>query len=311
MHSSVTRRALLALTLAASAVLTACGSSSVESALEPERFLSVGDGYSDVGQGPNGARPTVNDGSLNWAQQIAADYGKTLTAANAGGLSWAQAYARAALPDTTGHDAPSITEQVTRLLATTSFGPRDVVIMSGGMGDVYAEVQAASGVITDATRTNVVQAGTNYGKQVRRLVESGAKHVVVTGVYNMGKTPWGLAQGEGVSNQIADLSRRFNDAALIEINTLASTNSVLFRDSAVIYNVLANDEDDTFGIDNRDTAVCTVPDAYDCNTSTLLPGVNYDKYLWADGINLTPRMNRVFGDRSFSDGMGSQLENRW
>jgi phospholipase/lecithinase/hemolysin len=222
MHSSVTRRALLALSLAASAVLTACGSSSVESALEPERFLSVGDGYSDIGQGPNGTRPTVNDGSLNWTQQIAADYGKTLTAANAGGLSWAQAYSRVTQPDTTGHDAPSITEQVTSLLATTSFGAKDVILLSGGMSDVYAEVEAAGGTVTDAVRTNVTQAGTEYGQQVHRLVNAGAQYVVVTGVYNMGKTPWGLSRGEDVSKQIEDLSRRFNDAALIEINSLAS-----------------------------------------------------------------------------------------
>jgi phospholipase/lecithinase/hemolysin len=283
----------------------------VESALEPERFLSVGDGYSDIGQGPNGTRPTVNDGSLNWTQQIAADYGKTLTAANAGGLSWAQAYSRVTQPDTTGHDAPSITEQVTSLLATTSFGAKDVILLSGGMSDVYAEVEASGGTVTDAVRTNVTQAGTEYGQQVHRLVNAGAQYVVVTGVYNMGKTPWGLSRGEDVSKQIEDLSRRFNDAALIEINSLASTNKVLFRDSAVIYNILANDEDDTFGIDNRDTPVCTVADAYDCTTSTLIPGAEYDKYLWADSLHLTPRMNRVFGDRSFSDGMGSQLENRW
>lgn len=312
MYSSVTRRALVALTLAASAALTACGSSSVESALKPERFLSVGDGYSDMGQGPNGRRPTVNDDSPNWAQQIAADYGKTLTAANAGGLGWGQAHARINQPDTvSGYNAPSISDQITSLLATTSFGARDVIIMSGGMSDVYAEVVAAGGVITDATRANVTQAGTQYGRLVRRLVDAGAQYVVVTGVYNMGKTPWGLSHGNEVSKQIEDLSLRFNDAALIEINSLATTNKVLWRDSAVIYNVLANDDNDDFGLEKRDAPACTVPDAYDCTPETIVAGANYNNYLWADSLNLTPRMNRVFGDRSFGDGMGSQLENRW
>ena len=309
MHSSVLRRATLALALAGSAALTACGSSSVESALTPERFLAVGDGYSDIGQGPNGTRPTVNDGSNNWTQQIAADYNQTLKPANEGGYSWAQAYARVTQADTTGHNAPSITQQVTSLLNATTLGNRDVVIMSGGLSDVYAEVEAANGVITDATRAAVSQAGTEFGQQVRRLVkDGGAKYVLVTGVYNLGKSPWGLAYGDEVAAQITRLSVAFNDAVLLEINNLAE--NVLFRDSAVIYNILAN-EPDTYGIDNEDTPVCTVADAYDCTTSTLVSGANYDTYLWSDSLNLTPRINRIFGDRSFGESMGYQFQYRW
>ena len=117
MSSTLQRRALLALSLAAAAALTACGSSSVESALEPDRFLVVGDGFSDIGQGPNGTAPTVNDGSRLWTQELANYYNKTITSANAGGYSYAQAYARVSQADITGHNATSITDQVTKLLA--------------------------------------------------------------------------------------------------------------------------------------------------------------------------------------------------
>lgn len=307
-HSHFTRLALVALSLAATAALTACGYSSVESALEPDRFLSVGDGYSDIGQGPNGARPSINDGSLLWTEQLASMYGKTITPANAGGLSWAQAYARVTQPDASGHNAPSITTQVDRLLTHTRLNANDVVLVSGGLPDIYAEVTAAGGIVTDATRANVRQAGTELGKQVRRLVDSGAKYVAVTGTYNVGKTPWALSLGDATAGAIAGLSSSFNDALLIEINDL--WQSVLFRDSALIYNLVANEPDD-FGIEDQTLAVCTVPSAYDCNRSTLLPGANPDNYMWADSLHLTPRMSNIFGDNGYTESMGSQLEDRW
>ena len=308
MSSTLQRRALLALSLAAAAALTACGSSSVESALEPDRFLVVGDGFSDIGQGPNGTAPTVNDGSRLWTQELANYYGKTVTAANTGGYSYAQAYARVSQADTTGHNAPSITDQVTKLLAATTIGANDVVLMSAGMSDVYAEVEAAGGVITDATRANVSAAGTAYGKQVRRLLDAGATHVAMTGVYNLGNSPWGKAFGEDTAKEITKLAVRFNDAALIEVTDL--WQKVLWRDSALMYNVVYNDPE-TYALNDKITAVCTVPDVYNCTTSTLVAGADSQKFLWADGIHMTPRINRMFGSRDYGESMASQLKERW
>lgn len=197
------------MSLAAAAALTACGSSSVESALEPDRFLVVGDGFSDIGQGPNGTAPTVNDGSRLWTQELSPNYyNKTITSANAGGYSYAQAYARVSQADITGHNATSITDQVTKLLAATSIGANDVVLMSAGLFDVYAEVEAAGGVITDTTRANVSAAGTAYGKQVRRLLDAGATHVAMTGVYNVGNSPWARAFGDDTAGEITKLAVR-------------------------------------------------------------------------------------------------------
>ena len=308
MSSTLQRRALLALSLAAAAALTACGSSSVESALEPDRFLVVGDGFSDIGQGPNGTAPTVNDGSRLWTQELANYYNKTITSANAGGYSYAQAYARVSQADITGHNATSITDQVTKLLAATKIGTSDVVLMSGGMADVVAEVEAAGGVITDTTRANVKAAGTAYGKQVRRLLDAGAMHVAMTGVYNLGNSPWAKAYGDEVATQITKLAVTFNDATLIEVNEL--WQKVLWRDSALMYNVVYNDPE-TYALTDKSTAVCTVPDVYNCTTSTLVAGADSQKYLWADGIHMTPRIIRMFGSRDYSESLASQLKERW
>ena len=60
------RRTLVAAACASAALLTACGSSSVESAISPDRFVIFGDGLADQGQ--LGSSYSVNDGSINnWA----------------------------------------------------------------------------------------------------------------------------------------------------------------------------------------------------------------------------------------------------
>ena len=61
MFSPWIRRAAGVLLVAATALLAACGSGSVVSDLVPQRFITVGDGFADVGQ--NGYRYTINDGS--------------------------------------------------------------------------------------------------------------------------------------------------------------------------------------------------------------------------------------------------------
>jgi hypothetical protein len=63
------RRSLLLSACAASLLLAACGSGTIESQLAPARIVSFGDGFADVGQ--NGSRYTVNDGLLdNWTQEF-------------------------------------------------------------------------------------------------------------------------------------------------------------------------------------------------------------------------------------------------
>ena len=133
------RRSVLAAACAAAALLAACGSSTTESAITPDRFIAFGDAHSDVGQ--KGTRYTINDGSINnWTLQVADRYGKTLTSASAGGLSYAQGNARlAATPDAAGDaSTPTIAAQVDAFLAKGSFAANDLILMNGGISDLIA-----------------------------------------------------------------------------------------------------------------------------------------------------------------------------
>ncbi|MFO1249718.1 MAG: SGNH/GDSL hydrolase family protein, partial [Inhella sp.] len=210
------RRAAMAAVCASAALLAACGSSSIESTLTPSRFVAFGDGFSDVGQG--GTRYTVNDGSANvWSQYMASLFGAGLVAQSAGGQSYARGNARVtAKPDAAGRTTTlTITEQVDSFLATNTIGPRDVLVIGGGISDIVAQMAAVTaGTQTGAQMVvNVRQAGRELGAQVRRLVAAGGKYVVVTGAYNLGRSPWAAAISQG--SLLEEASLRFNEELLV------------------------------------------------------------------------------------------------
>ena len=292
------RRTAVLAVCASAALLAACGSSTVESAVSPTRFVAFGDGMSDLGQ--NGSRFTVNDGSTNiWTQQLAASYGLTLTTASAGGTSYATGNARIALkPDAAGSNATrTVTEQVDAFLATGRINPTDVIVISGGTSDVLANYAAfQAGTITSAQfLTNVATAGQQLAAQSRRLVTAGARYVVVSGTYDLSRSP--LAIGRA--------STEFNKGLLLNIADLGT--NVLYVDGAFYYNLLTG-LPGNYSLNDGTTSVCTSVDSgagigtgtgqvssARCNTGTLKAGLDYSKYVFADSVYFTPQAQRLFG----------------
>ena len=311
------RRTVLVAACASAALLAACGSSTTESAITPERFIAFGDANSDVGQ--NGSLYTVNDGSVNnWTRQVVANYGKTIIPSAAGGKSYAVGNARVAgKPDAAGNaSTPTITEQIDTFLASGSFAANDVVILSGGISDVIAGMAAVSaGIQTEAAMVAASRkAGEDMAAQVRRLVNAGAKYVVVTGTYDLSKTPW--AKSIGREALLSDASSRFNDGLLVGIVDLGA--NVLYVDLAYYVNLYTSIPAN-YGFNNATTPVCTSVDATNgigigagkvnsalCNTSTLVSGANQSSYVFADPVYLTPSAQRQFGTYAYD-----RLRARW
>lgn len=298
-----TRRAAAGLLAGACALLAACGSGSVVSDLTPARFITAGDSFMDVGQA--GAKYTVNDGSNNWVQDMAAQYGLTVTPAVSGGWGYAQGGARVAAADTTsGTNAPSITQQVDKILARTTLGISDVVILNGGLSDIVAAVTATG--ISDATTAAVQAAGTALGEQVKRVVAAGATHVLVVGAYNVGVTPWAAAIGQ--PDAITALSVAFNTA--VELDLVAYGKTVLFVDPGLMHNLRFN-KPDNYQLDNVTNAVCTTPTALTCSTGTLVQGADYTRWMYADSLNFTPVMSRAFSSPDFVESIYYNFSHRW
>ncbi|WP_298213314.1 SGNH/GDSL hydrolase family protein [Acidovorax sp.] len=311
------RRTVMVAACASAALLAACGSSTTESAISPQRFIAFGDALSDVGQ--NGSRYTVNDGSVNnWTLQVANNYGKPLTSVSAGGTSYATGNARVnAKPDAAGNTSTrTITEQIDAFLAGGSFVNTDLVIVSGGISDVIAGMAAVNaGTQTEAAMVAAARkAGEDLAAQVRRLVTAGAKYVVVTGTYDLSKTPW--AKTIGREALLTNASSRFNDGLLVGIVDLGA--NVLYVDSAYYVNLYTG-VPGNYGFNNATTPVCTSVDAKNgigigagqvnsalCNSSTLLPSASQTSYVFADPIYLTPSAQRQFGTYAYD-----RLRARW
>ena len=304
------RRALMVAACASASLLAACGSGTTESALTPSRFVVFGDAFSDVGQA--GTTYSVNDGTVtNWVQQMANRFGQSVAPSAGGGLDYARVNARVlAKPDAVGNSGTlTIKEQVDTFLASNSIGGSDVLILSAGVSDVVAQMNA----VTAGTQTedqmiaNLQQAGRDLGAQVRRLVQAGGKQVIVVGPYTLGRSPW--AVGLGKVSLLNNGSGKFNDALLVSIVDLGA--NVLYVDAAYYLNLVTGDPG-SYSLANATAVVCTTVDPTNaigiganqvnsalCNGSTV-GGLNYNSYAFADPLFFTPVVNRLFGDYAYN-----------
>lgn len=308
------RRAWL---LAAAAVLLAgCGGGEdVESQLAPSRIIVFGDAMADVGQ--TGARYSVNDGSTNnWPLFVAESYGKTVAPSNAGGLGYARGNARiTAKPDAAGDNAtPTVREQVDAFLAAGAPRADDLIIVAAGTSDVIVQVQAVleGRQNSAAMLAAVTTAGRELADQVKRLVAAGAQHVVVSGPYNLGRSPWARQVSQGSLMQNA--SNEFNEELLVSLVDYGRT--VLYVDMALFINQLT--AAGTAQFPNSTDLICTSVDPGPgigtgagqvnsrlCTAATVGSG-SYNDYLFADRVYLTPQGNRRLGEYA-----RDRIKERW
>jgi outer membrane lipase/esterase len=301
---SLWRASLVALA-AASALLAGCGSGSTTvSSLVPTRMVVMGDGMADVGQ-VSGTVYSVKDGSNGtWVQQVAASYGLTVTAQSTGGQGWARGNARVSLkPDALGNTATlTITEQIDAFLAANSIGKDNVILLDPGISDLVVQAEAfAAGSITQAQMlANAGDAGKALAAQVRRLVTAGGTHIVVAGVYNLGKSPYAITAGQ--ASLLDSASLKFNEELLVAMVDLGA--NVLYVDTAFRYNQVIN-QPGSYGFVNSVAAACTKP-AKDCLPADVSAGIDYNTYVFADDRYFTPAAQRSFGDYAYS-----RMKTRW
>lgn len=311
------RRAFLAAASAATLVLAACGSGTIESQLTPSRIVVFGDAMADLGQ--NGNRYTVNDGTLNiWTERVAVKFNLAVKASATGGTSYATAHARVnTKPDAVGNTTtPTVKEQVDAFLAVATVGGNDLFILNAGTSDVIAEGRrmASGGQTTEQMMTNLQQAGRDLAAQARRLVDAGARYVVIVGTYNLGRSPWATASA--MNGTLENASGRFNDAMLVALVDLG--DKVLYVDAALQYNLMIA-APTAYDMQNSIDPVCTSVDPGPgigigvgevnsalCTPATILAGADYNRYLFADKVYPTPRAQVTFGDYAFS-----RIRSRW
>jgi outer membrane lipase/esterase len=311
------RRALLALAPAALVVVAACSSGTIESQFKPARIVAFGDALSDMGN--TGTRYTVNDGTTVWPQLVALNYGVPLDKSANGGTDYAVGNARVVIkPDAAGNNAtPTIKEQIdTFFTANPSFNAGDLVTIQGGTGDIIVQMRAfqAGTITSDQLVANVKQAGVDLATQAKRLVAAGATHVLVMGVYDLGRTPWAISIGQQAL--LSTVSTAFNDA--VEVALVDEGNNMLYVDAALLFNLMTSSPP-SYSFANVTDVVCTSTDPGPgigigagqvnsalCTPSTIVTGAIYDQFLWADAVYPTP-----LGHSHLADYIFSHLRSRW
>lgn len=313
------RRSWLLAACACVLALAACGGGDTETDLDPKRIVVFGDAFADVGQ--NGARYTVNDGSVNnWTIQVANSFDLALAPSASGGTSYAAGNARvAAKPDAAGEAATlTVTEQIDAFLAGGRFNADDLVIVNAGTSDLIVQGQAVlGGGSTESQALDAAgQAGRALAAQVRRLVDAGARQVVVAGPYNLGRSIW--ARQVNADGLLEELSLRFNSQLLVSMVDLG--DNVLYLDAAFFFNLLTG-EPVQYELESEaaEILVCTSVDpglgigtgagqvnSNLCTPSTITAGLDYGRYLFADRVYMTPRGHELFGDYALD-----RIRNRW
>ncbi|MDI9334584.1 MAG: SGNH/GDSL hydrolase family protein [Cytophagales bacterium] len=321
---------LISLTvLALSTFLAACsGSTSIYKPFVPTRVVIFGDALSDT---TASAQYTVNtspyDASVlnNWARQVAASYGVSTI------VSYAKGNARITNPTgAAGTAVMSITAQTAKFLSDGySYQEGDLVIINAGFSDVIAEALSTS------STANAAAAGTAFANLVRSLVAAGAKHVLVSNMYDLSITPAAIATPVLAPNLALKNNTRgaftvaFNDALKSNLGSASLTyigdnvyvvdaefymnqvynlpNTYLFTDAVT---VACNSPDAGagigLGIGQINSRLCTASTLNAAATSTTYSSLPYDNYVFADAIYPTPAFHRAFGSFAYS-----KLITRW
>ena len=310
------RRTWLLVAATAALLLAACGGGTVDSQLAPNRVIAFGDAMADMGQ--NGTKYTVNDTQVNnWTQYVANAYARPLAPSSQGGLSYAYGNARiTATPDAAGNSStPTVQQQISTFLAATpTIDTTDLIMVSAGTADLIVQIRATleGRQTADQLNANASQAGKDLADQVKRLVAAGAKHVVVAGPINMGRTPWANQTGQNALMETA--TRNFNNDLKVALVDFGAT--VLYVDAELFFN---NQSSAATNFGNYTDLVCTSVDpgpgigtgngqvnSAQCSPATIKAGADYAQYLYADRVYPTPRGHQLFGEYA-----RNAIHNRW
>ncbi|WP_042303182.1 SGNH/GDSL hydrolase family protein [Paraburkholderia kururiensis] len=280
------------------------------------QVVSFGDSLSDVGTyaplagALGGGRFTTNPGQV-WTQDVAQYYGDTLTPAFSidvshklsaqSGLGYAEGGATVATPanlydyltDVLGNIEMPMNQQVSSYLAAHgSFNANQLVLVWAGANDVLraGSLPAAAPTVQTAANTLV--------QLVAQIVQSGATHVVVVNLPNIGLSPKGVTSADGGAN-LTQLSQLFNDTLNAGLQTNGLQSKVIEVDAFTWLNqVVANFQANGFAVSNTGTACDPAKTPHDtallCSPPTYTTPNADQTYMFADDLHPTTRLHMLF-----------------
>ncbi|SPB14983.1 acylhydrolase [Caballeronia novacaledonica] len=346
-RAALVRFAQVATASAAFALIAACGGGGDDDNSTPAggvklQVVSFGDSLSDVGTyAPvaaanfGGGRFTTNPGQV-WVQNVAQYYGDTLTPAMTGGFGtppatqagfgYAQGGSRVTNPIGIGHattdpanytgalTVPVVTQVQNYIKAHGSFNANQLVIVNGGANDVLFNLQlVAAGQMTQLAAAGAIQqAAKDLVGVIGTILQSGATHVLVSNVPDIGTTPQGMLSDATTRGALSTFSSIFNqtlDGALQAVNL---KSKVIYLDvPPKLANITANYQQLGFTVSNTGTA-CNLkamaeaaqkfgePDPQDfatslfCSPETLTVAGADQTYMYADTVHPTTHLHALY-----------------
>ena len=247
-------------------------------------------------------RFSTNPGPV-WSELIAQFYGVTPAPSNAGGTIFAQGGARVSL--TPGVSTPPgqperpISTQIGEFLAQNNnvADPDALYAIWAGANDVFANLGAFSaGAISAAQlQTNVLGAATTEIAQIQRLMQAGARFIMVFGLPDIGRTP--AFAGSSTAGSVSALSAGYNTTLFVGL-AAAGIRVIPVDTAALLAEILANPT--AFGFTNVTGVACgpfppftTGSSSLFCHPGNLVAGGADQTFLFADAVHPTSATHRI------------------
>ena len=252
---------------------------------------------------------TTNPGPV-WATVLANKLGTTANPSNTpGGTNYAQGGAQVTntpgfppVPPTAS--AVPIATQVQTFLAQGPINPNALYSVFGGGNDFFTQLallqsgQATQAQVQAALGASAVALGT----QTVKLSAAGAKYILAWNLPDFGRTPAGVASGQGAA--ISQLTTFYNSTLNATLDA-AGVQAIRLNANLLFNEILANPA--AFGIANTTTPACTTPSSLICTPATLVNPNAPQTFLFADGVHPTTAGHQILADYAYSFIVAPQL----
>ena len=301
------RRALagIAVTLAVSLV-AACGGSENETNFRASRVIAFGDESSlivDTAGDANGRKYSVNgivsdtDPTISctvnpiWSQAVATFYGLVFPQCNPGPTPAVDPPSR--IRATFGARAADLGAQIDAQMAESPLQSGDMTTVMVGANDVIAQYAQYPTLSEAELIANVEAAGAETGRQVNRIVDTGAKVLLAT-IVDVGITPFAAAERAAHTDTdraalLTRMSFRYNASMRATIVNDGRRIGLILLDEFISlvgkFNGLAGFTNTTTGVCDLTKSTLTPPSILDCTSKTFITDGS-GAYLWADDRHL-------------------------
>ncbi len=277
-------------------LLAGCGSSSKYDEFFPNRIVSIGDFLSYQGTPVNAFNDklTVNDMTVNnWVTQLATSYN----------IAFDPSSTAFATPKATVADLP---KQLSGFVPK----PGDMLVINAGMNDILNHTQAVLNKTEtpDQAISLLGALGTTYQLFARDQLKNFA-HILILNAYDLKGSPFAQKNAArfaaawpnyagGLSQFIQDETRNFNNKIISNAGTYVSGQGVRLFDAEVLY---LSADFQGYGITTAGLTLAACPvvmAGINCTAKSADP--NYNTYLYADDINVTPVAQRLLGAYTYT-----------